>query len=474
MNFLLLAVTVLVTTISCTSAAVVSSDVRPGSALNGLVIDNNSHYEILLDAGSTGTRIYIYGYHIDDPILSLVEVAHRREIPALSSFYNNAIGLQNQMNILLEFAKAHVPNELWSNSTIALKATAGLRSIPVHEQDWLLVEVKQLLNETGFNFVNEDTKVIEGEEEALYDLMAIMAASYSKKFLIYGLNGEEELVAADLGGSSQQVAFFSNNDDCVPDWKIELPISINEKTGPFYIFAKSISKLGLIAAMDRTLETYYSENRSNSTEVDVSGDISQAFHPCIPPGEFPADGLPVTMEAYTPIHGSGDYHRCKEVVRQVLVPPAKDILSSSCINRMKSRAMTFIGMDNFPKALEVLSLSNYSSINPFAVDQAGVAICQRPWRDVLNDHPPGFQPYRAQRSCFAAAFISVFLTDIFGIDSQEKYFLPLDNIKGTSFNAEEIDGIGERGEHVHTMELSWTLGAAFLAASGARKERIYK
>ena len=206
------------------SGSVAGSNLRPEVPLNGLVNDNNSHYEILLDAGSTGTRIYIYGYHIDDPILSLVEVAHRREIPALSSFYNNVVGLQNQMNLLLEFAKAHVPNDLWSNSTIALKATAGLRSIPLNEQDWLLIQVKQLLNETGFNFVHEDTKVIEGEEEALYDLMAIMAASYSHKFLIYGLSGEEELVAADLGGSSQQVAFFSNNDDCVPDWKIELPI----------------------------------------------------------------------------------------------------------------------------------------------------------------------------------------------------------------------------------------------------------
>lgn len=201
----------------------------------------NYTYKVLLDAGSTGTRVYIYSYDEDHPYQTIDEIAREKSTQPLSSFISNKVGLNEQISSLVDFAKISVPQQEWSRTNISLKATAGLRSLSIIDQEWLISQVISILENSNFLFYKSDTKVISGEEEAIYDYLAIKILLEKNKIVTPFVS----IGAADLGGSSQQIAFAYNNNSmrneqiCLPDWLL----------GSDEIVAKSLKKRGLIAAM---------------------------------------------------------------------------------------------------------------------------------------------------------------------------------------------------------------------------------
>ena len=159
-------------------------------------------YIIVMDAGSTGSRVYVYKYDEKYPLETIAEVAHMRVHPALSTFVNDSAGLTLQIEELVDFAMTSTPSSSWSSTSICLKATAGLRSIGLNDQNFLISTTAAVLRASAFLFDESKTKVISGEEEALFDILAVTALfqSYKEGFITLG--------AADMGGSSQQIAFL--------------------------------------------------------------------------------------------------------------------------------------------------------------------------------------------------------------------------------------------------------------------------
>ncbi|RYH31459.1 hypothetical protein EON65_02645, partial [archaeon] len=159
-------------------------------------------YKVLIDSGSTGSRVYIYRYLRENPLLTMREVSHMRARPALSTFYQNRSGLEEQIQLLVNFAHENVANRYHATTAISLKATAGLRTLPITQQDWIITQVREILAKSNFSFNPVETKVISGGEEALFALLATNMA-------FTNVTGDFSLTlgAADMGGSSQQIAF---------------------------------------------------------------------------------------------------------------------------------------------------------------------------------------------------------------------------------------------------------------------------
>lgn len=90
--------------------------------------------------------------------------------------------------------------------------------------------------------------------------------------------------------------------------------------------------------------------------------------------------------------------------------------------------------------LHMLGLSHDPlAVTPALVRQHGQRVCSSDWQQLLQAHP-GVMPYKAQRACFASAFIYFLLTEVYAVGVHEKgIFVPLD-------------------AHKH-YELSWVLGA---------------
>lgn len=424
----------------------------------------NAKFTIVLDAGSTGSRVYIYKFEADRPLSTISEVAHMRVNPALSTFVGNPNGLEKQLGTLIDFAKRHVqPPVKWPITSISLKATAGLRALPVEDQRYLVQEVARCLSVSGFYFDPAATGVISGAEEALYDVLAVNAAFYphistnNDAFEFLELTNSSvdahfiALAAGDMGGSSQQIAFSvplqlpsvdnnENNSDmkrvmtvevdpfgevsftgqgavamptCQPDWYVSLPVRITKATGTISgtsdntgkgdslsattsvvastadggqtvmvresdretiaIYAKSLDFMGLIAAMDLVLDSFYNDhsnhnhdhghrqsdmyardrktgekmkntatatgtatadNGDSSIGDDDDGQGQGLRHPCLALGSFA--NIP-DFSGPQPLQGAGDFHRCHELVREVLVPYAQRNVNLDCIRKMRPK-----------------------------------------------------------------------------------------------------------------------------------------
>ena len=467
--------------------------------------ESQEKHVIVLDAGSTGSRVYVYKYDHEHPLETIQEVAHMRVNPALSTFVNNSAGLSLQLSSLIEFAMTMTPPLSWASIDISLKATAGLRSLNVDDQKYLIDATVDVFRKSVFSCDPINTKVISGEEEALFDVLAVTALFQSYK------DGFVSLGAADMGGSSQQIAFLYNatkahseseqqlretadpempvevevdpsrislitgpravtgpgsgavSVGCSSDWRISIP-GRNERVE---IYAKSMEYMGLIGAMDTVLENFYADqsvsnctgrsdvtmaaglglglNAVNSIGDDNIGiakqsECSQPLHPCLPDGSFPE--VPGFLTYPQPLHGLGDFDKCLDLLRAVLVPKAQLTVDLSCVKANRPKVM--VGMDNYPKVLEILGIPQGVTIAPSEIRRRAILVCRRPWRELLADFPT-FMPYRAQRACFGATYVYSMLVDVYGIEDDDKEaFLPVDSV----------------GEY----ELSWALGAALFSA----------
>jgi hypothetical protein len=465
--------------------------------------EQQEQHIIILDAGSTGSRIYIYKFDVKFPLETITEVAHKRVNPALSTFVNNSIGLTLQINTLLAFAKTITPPSSWASTNISLKATAGLRSLSDKDVDYLITATNAALKDSVFLADPQSTKVISGEEEALFDILAVTALFQSYK------TGFTSMGAADMGGSSQQMAFTftkkesdvkekknwisspnvtqsvdvnqqgnslqfeytpdpSTSIGCRPDWRIKVPGT--DQT--LEIFAKSLEYMGLIAAMDTVLDSFYSNplhinsshhnnDRINDSQRCVksdnevvglpsphiessipSVDCQQLLHPCLPDGIFPE--VPGFTSHPQPLYGSGDFEKCHQLLQDIFVPNVQRNIDLDCIKERRPKVM--VGMDNFPKVLEILGIPQGVYVAPAEIKRRAIIVCNTPWEELLAKFP-GFMPYRAQRACFGATYVYSMLVDVYGIEEDDgEAFLPIDTVV--------------------EKELSWALGAAVFYALG--------
>ncbi|KAG6916178.1 hypothetical protein DXG01_008108 [Tephrocybe rancida] len=173
---------------------------KPHSAGTPLV-----QYALMIDAGSTGSRIHIYKFNNcgSSPVFEW-EVFHQIQ-PGLSSFALDPLGAAKSLDVLLEEAVRVVPVALRKCTPVAVKATAGLRLLPESQVDDILKAVEaRLKSRWEFPFApGLAVSVMDGKDEGVY---AWITANY--------LLGNLEKAAADgtyavldLGGASTQIAF---------------------------------------------------------------------------------------------------------------------------------------------------------------------------------------------------------------------------------------------------------------------------
>jgi hypothetical protein len=500
---------------------------------HSLAVVSKIGYNVLVDAGSTGSRVYIYKYDKTSPWNTVSELSHKRLHPALTTFTNDYHGLVNQMEIFVDFAKGYIEEEEWKHTDISLKATAGLRSISIADQSLLINNVRTVLRTSGFRYNPQDTRVITGKEEAVYGLIAVNAAFLATSD---GLS----IGAADLGGSSTQISFmipstvvntigsvksrFNHNYNynssevgtplltseqhftrlhasCPADYELALLHTIQQPiTSSVHkrhndpvvhqviqpksrVFARSLTGLGLISAMESVIDSFMHCDREDgrldiadeSDETDqredmgsispddagviegdeddeemfqavqesvfASGNTSTdlTMNPCLAPGA-PFPYLQAGREVG--LHGSGDFARCVRLVEELLQREAGS--ESVCMRAVRPKLI--VGMDNLPKVLEIMHLAKEAHVSPHHIRVAGEALCRRSWPEVLHEFPT-FMPYRAQRACFGAAYVYSLLTTVYGLDEHDNTtFLPL--------------------EYHKDYTLGWPLGSAIFSAIG--------
>ncbi|OBT56224.1 hypothetical protein VE04_02683 [Pseudogymnoascus sp. 24MN13] len=169
-------------------------------------------YVLMIDAGSTGSRIHVYRFNNCGPTPYLEDEAFKMTAKVeggssgLSSFDGDAEGAAKSLDVLMDVAMEYVPENLRSCSPVAVKATAGLRKLSGDKSNNILAAVRTRL-ETKYPFPvvagKEGVEVMEGTDEGVY-------AWITTNYLLDRIGGPDHIPTAatfDLGGGSTQIVF---------------------------------------------------------------------------------------------------------------------------------------------------------------------------------------------------------------------------------------------------------------------------
>ena len=169
-------------------------------------------YALMIDAGSTGSRIHVYRFNNCGPTPELEDevfeqTAKRKGGSGLSSYGADAQGAAMSLDVLMDVAMKHVPETLRGCTPVAVKATAGLRKLGTEMSDAILKAVRTRL-ETVYPFAvlsqeKGGVEVMDGKLEGVY-------AWVTTNYLLGKIGGPDKTPSAavfDLGGGSTQIVF---------------------------------------------------------------------------------------------------------------------------------------------------------------------------------------------------------------------------------------------------------------------------
>lgn len=260
----------------------------------------------MVDAGSTGSRIHVYRFNncgstpeLEDEEFAMTE--KKEGGSGLSSYKSDAEGAAKSLDVLLDVAMKHVPDELKSCTPIAVKATAGLRKLGEEMSAAILAAVRTRL-ETQYPFpvvsaANGGVEVMDGKDEGVY-------AWITTNYLLGKIGGPDKSPTAavfDLGGGSTQIVFeptFKSPSGGMPETLREGDHKYVFKTSgtSYELYQHSHLGYGLMAAREsihkNVLASAIASHKSSSSSFDPSA--SPISNPCIVPGM--TRNISVTLE----------------------------------------------------------------------------------------------------------------------------------------------------------------------------------
>ncbi|KAL6011469.1 hypothetical protein ACLOJK_001917 [Asimina triloba] len=248
-----------------------------------------SYYTVVLDCGSTGTRVHVYEWlekSSDDQDLPIMlhsfpdnsmksPLGHdackyhcMQTEPGLDKFLHNSSGISSALEPLLVWAEHQVPYERHEETPIFLLATAGLRRLPKKDADWILENAVTVLKKHQFMHIKKWIRILTGKEEAYYGWVAL---NYKMGKLGNSSSGPT-LGVLDLGGSSLQVILEIGKSR-------ENRHFLESEIGSLghQLLAYSLPAFGLNAAFERSV-IILSDEQFGGKDVDGAFEIK---HPCL-------------------------------------------------------------------------------------------------------------------------------------------------------------------------------------------------
>ncbi|CAN1779736.1 Probable apyrase 7 [Linum perenne] len=403
----------------------------------------SSKFYVVLDCGSTGTRVFVYQASVDNrkegnlPIVvkSFSEGVSRKPTgraydrmetePGLHMLVHNTSGLKSALNPLVKWAQKQIPEDAHQSTSLFLYATAGVRRLPKSDSKWLLDKSWSILKESPFLCQREWIKIISGMEEAYFGWIAL---NYRTEVL--GASPKKPTFGAlDLGGSSLQVTFEDNKQS-----RNQTNLNLRIGAVNHHLSAYSLSGYGLNDAFDKSV-VHILKRLPN---VDLSSRKVEIKHPCLHSG-YKEDYL-CSLCGSDKLEGSGPFIRGRQlrkssagsgVVVQLIGSPnweecsaiAKVVVNLSewsdkspvldcdlqpCAlpEGLPRPSGQFYAMSGFFVVYRFFNLSAEASLDD--VIEKGREFCEWNWKTAKSSVPP--QPF-IEQYCFRAPYIVLLLRE---------------------------------------------------------------
>ena len=172
-------------------------------------------YALMIDAGSTGSRIHIYKFNNCGASAEYEYEVFKMTQPGLSAYAGKPEEAARSLDVLLDEAIRVVPPSMRSCTPVAVKATAGLRLLPGSQSADILHAVEERIHDSyPFKMLEKDgVTIMDGKDEGVY---AWITANYLLGTIKSNTPKDTSTYAVlDLGGASTQIVFepkFSSSD----------------------------------------------------------------------------------------------------------------------------------------------------------------------------------------------------------------------------------------------------------------------
>ncbi|TWW78528.1 ectonucleoside triphosphate diphosphohydrolase 6 [Takifugu flavidus] len=370
-----------------------------------------NQYCIMFDAGSTGTRIHVFQFRMEDRgVPSLHQETFRSIQPGLSAYADHPRECSAGISELLKVAQSTVPASLWSSTPVLLRATAGLRLLPEQKAQDLLDTVKLLLMKSPFLSGGDSVSILDGVDEGIFAWITL-------NFITGGLHHADSAVGMlDLGGGSFQITFSPQDEKTIQMSPIDYIRSFRMFNNTHTVYTHSYLGLGLMSARLAIL---------GGVDASPLGGSTELVSPCLAP-EY---------------SGSWEY---AEVVYTVRGQKAGEPLYEACVTRVEKFLYKKLLKVSEAADADFFSLSYfYDRVVDLALlgegDEGTVHVS-----DYVNAAKRvcsglSVSPQQSPFLCLDLVYISVLLQELgFSTDKQFKL-------------AKTMNHVG----------LSWSLGAAF-------------
>ncbi|XP_066600387.1 ectonucleoside triphosphate diphosphohydrolase 5 isoform X2 [Prorops nasuta] len=431
-------ITIIILSVLFLGYIAIASDLRPvrigSKAIDSLAFSFNLQkpfYVVIIDAGSTGSRVLAFSFHesiINSNLILDNELFYEIK-PGLSSFADNPKNAAKSLLTLLDKAKEVIPKSEWAHTPLSMKATAGLRLLPEQKANNILAECKNLFDTSGFLANKNSISIMDGTDEGIFSWFTV-------NFLLDRFNAQNTantVAALDLGGGSTQVTFSPNKAQArILEKNIYYISTFNQNMS---LYTQSYLGMGLMAARNKILiHNVNLEETNNAQEIILH---SECVNPIVS-AKWNYGGnnylIKGPVNATYKIVKSQNYAGSDEKLPIVKF--------SECLKTIQQYVDTLSNKPVGLKDHEIYAFSYYFEratetglIEPF---HGGVVTLNDFLKQAKEacDYPNTDQPFM----CLDLTFIYTLLHKGFGLESSTKLYL-----------YKKITG----------HELSWALGAAF-------------
>ncbi|CAH2253362.1 ectonucleoside triphosphate diphosphohydrolase 6 [Pelobates cultripes] len=207
-------------------------------------LENKVFYGIMLDAGSTGTRIHIYRFsHTSTGMPHLEHETFKAIKPGLSAYAEDPEKSAAGINELLDIARKEIPEHLHGSTPLVLKATAGLRLLPGNKAQRLLDKVTEIFEASPFVVGKDRVSIMDGTDEGIFAWITV-------NFLTGSLTNRASKLAGmlDLGGGSTQITFYPYDKETFPSAPAGYITAFHLFNNTYTLYSHSYLGLGLMSA----------------------------------------------------------------------------------------------------------------------------------------------------------------------------------------------------------------------------------
>ncbi len=346
----------------------------------------NQHCIAVVDAGSSGSRLHIYSYDLDETNtpLHIHELWNKKIKPGFATIEANANTIDAYLTILLSDSPI-------KKIPLYFYATAGMRLLPQTKQKKYFDELNEWFKQHE-EWLLKDAKTITGNEEGLYGWLSVNY--YLGRF---NSTSNQTVGVMDMGGASVQVAFSIAETADVND-KSQIKIDLY---GQHYnLYTHSFLGLG---------QTEMSHQFLNSTNCFANN--------------YP---LPDGAEA------QGDVLSCEHEISSLMnqVHNVKQLIQPLLISNPIDTWYSIGGITNIADS-PLFHFEHFQLTNQELIQQADRQICHQQWQDINSQYPDDDYVYQY---CLVSAYYYALMVDGYGISPEKTInFLPTqENIDWTT------------------------------------------